>query len=56
MNRGLLVGLVAGLFAVPAWAAKPDPKAFGWYVDYAQAKAEAKRSGKPLLVVFRCEP
>jgi hypothetical protein len=27
-----------------------------WYTDYPTAKAEAKRTNKPLLVVFRCEP
>ncbi len=34
----------------------PELKKFGWHTDYATAKAEAKRSGKPLMVVFRCEP
>jgi hypothetical protein len=38
-----------------AYSAPPDPKKLGWYSDYAAAKAEAQRSGKPLLVVFRCE-
>ena len=27
-----------------------------WHKDYVTAKAEAKRTGKPLFVVFRCEP
>ena len=31
-------------------------KAPGWHTDYATAKAEAKRTGKPLFVTFRCEP
>jgi hypothetical protein len=35
---------------------KPDPARFGWYTDYAAAKAEARRTGKPILLVFRCEP
>ena len=28
----------------------------GWLGDYSAAKAEAKRTGKPMFVVFRCEP
>jgi hypothetical protein len=36
-------------------AAPPDPKKTGWFLDFAQAKAEANRTGKPLLVVLRCE-
>jgi hypothetical protein len=35
---------------------KPDPAKFGWHTDYAAAKAEARRTGKPILLVFRCEP
>jgi len=27
-----------------------------WHTDYARAKAEAKRTGKLLFVVFRCQP
>lgn len=35
---------------------KPDPAKFGWFTDYNAAKAEAKRTGKPIFLVFRCEP
>ena len=35
---------------------KVDAKKYGWRTDYAAANAEAKRTGKPMLVVFRCEP
>jgi hypothetical protein len=28
----------------------------GWLTDYAAAKATARQSGKPLMVVFRCQP
>ena len=27
-----------------------------WFESYTQAKNEAQRTGKPLLVEFRCEP
>ena len=36
--------------------AKPDPKQHGWFTDYAAAKAEAKKTGKPMMLVFRCDP
>ncbi len=44
------------LTSLSADAAKVDPTKYGWFTDYAQAKAEAKRTGKPMLLVFRCEP
>ena len=28
----------------------------GWMTDYQTAKAEAKRTGKPIFLVFRCDP
>jgi hypothetical protein len=48
--------LVAVALAIPAAAANPDPAKTGWLADYAAAKAAAKRSGKPIFLVFRCEP
>ena len=53
MRSAVLVSL---LIAAPAFAQKSNSKATGWHTDYAAARAEAKRSGKPLFVVFRCEP
>ena len=44
------------LLAAPAVAQRGAPKAAGWHTDYAAARAEARRTGKPLFVVFRCEP
>lgn len=48
--------LVSLLLTVPAFAQRNNPKATGWHTDYAAARAEAKRTGKPLFVAFRCEP
>ncbi|MCC6420393.1 MAG: hypothetical protein IT429_19325 [Gemmataceae bacterium] len=31
-------------------------RAKGWFTSYAAARAAAQKSGKPLLVVFRCQP
>lgn len=44
------------LCASSAVAQRVNPKATGWHTDYAAARAEAKRTGKPLFVAFRCEP
>ncbi len=47
------------LLLAPALSSAQSPKGgnkFGWYGDYAAAKAEAKRTGKPIFLVFRCEP
>ena len=38
------------LFTPPALAQR------AWHTDYAAAKAEAARTGKPLFVTFRCDP
>ena len=54
--RPTLAGLALVLLPTAAPSADPDPKKFGWHTDYAAAQAEAKRTGKPMLVVFRCEP
>ena len=37
-------------------SAKNSANKFGWYSDYNAAKAEAKRTGKPILLIFRCDP
>jgi hypothetical protein len=58
MHR-VIAGLVVLLAAGSAGAQPPrkaDPAKFGWHTDYAAAKAEAKRTGKPIFLVFRCEP
>jgi hypothetical protein len=43
-------------FALLLTAAKPSPEQFGWLTDYAAAKAAAAKSGKPILLVYRCDP
>lgn len=54
-----LAGLALLLFPAAAAAQprpRPDPAKFGWHTDYDAARAEAKRAGKPIFLVFRCEP
>ena len=53
MRAAVVVSLVV---VSAAFAQKGNPKANGWHTDYATARAEAKRAGKPLFVTFRCEP
>jgi hypothetical protein len=50
--------LPALLLTPLAAAAEPkvEAKKHGWHTDYAAARAEAKRTGKPIFLVFRCEP
>lgn len=38
------------------WAQKGGKTRQGWLADYATARELARKSHKPLLVVFRCEP
>ena len=46
--------LCAGLVAVRPAAAQSDE--ISWFDNYAEAREEAKRTGKPILLEFRCEP
>ncbi len=55
---GSTIGLILLAFGskaagqLPAQAAKQT----GWFTDYEAARAAARSSGKPLFVVFRCQP
>ncbi len=51
----MLLPLLVGLTTFTA-AQKPDPRQFGWHTDYAAARAEARKTGKPIMLVFRCDP
>ena len=55
MSRLIVTALALLLWTNVAFSAPPDAKKYGWYSDYAAAKTEAKRTGKPMLVVLRCE-
>ncbi len=62
MPRILFVSIAAVLMSTAdgqvaqAQAGKSGANKFGWYSDYKVALAEAKRTGKPIFLVFRCEP
>jgi hypothetical protein len=46
--------LLSGDSGQEAAGGSPNPP--GWDTDYEKAKAVARQSGKPLFVVFRCQP
>ena len=60
MPRFGLPALALVLALLPANASAQSATAVaktkGWYADYAAARAEAKRTGRPMFLVFRCEP
>ena len=57
MHRVLAASVVLLFSGVAdAQPRKTDATKFGWRTDYAAARAEAKRTGKPIFLVFRCEP
>lgn len=56
MKRWLLIGalgvLCAGVLDVTA---QPPAKRGTWHSNYETARVAARQSGKPMMVVFRCE-
>jgi hypothetical protein len=64
MNRGLLSLLIFGLFLVsdtplhaqPRDRGDADAAKYGWISNLDEGIAQAAKSGKPLMVVFRCVP
>jgi hypothetical protein len=50
------VALLGACALIVTTAAAQEAKRPRWHRDYAAARAEARRTGKPLFVVFRCEP
>jgi hypothetical protein len=54
-----LLGAAAGLcFLLTAGRAEAGPPQQGgspWLTDYEQARAAARKSDRPIFVVFRCE-
>lgn len=62
--RSLTVGLIAltlsGLYPTSVSAQKgkfrDDAERYGWTDDLPAAMKEAKRTGKPVIVILRCIP
>ena len=64
MRSGLIAMVLGGsLFGMagPAWAQKgkrgeQDAVNNGWLFSLSEAKAQAKKTGKPIMAVVRCVP
>jgi hypothetical protein len=60
MTRGYL--LAVGVLGWSLSTAQAQPrveaalKANGWHTNYASARTAARANGKPMFVVFRCQP
>jgi hypothetical protein len=54
----LFAALATSVFAQrrPAVVNEPEAAQNGWLSSLDEAKREAARNGKPLMVVFRCVP
>jgi hypothetical protein len=52
----LALGAVTLAEATAAPPLSPVANNQGWFTSYEAARAAARQSGKPLFVVFRCEP
>jgi len=48
--------LVPLLVVVTVGPARSEPATLGWSTNLAEARARAAKSGKPMLVMFRCVP
>ncbi len=60
MHLRITLALAAGLlYAGSASAQSQSMKLanqYRWMTDYYSAKAESQRTGKPMMIVFRCDP
>jgi hypothetical protein len=52
---GLTLATSAGALAQNSPASKVAPQK-GWLTDFSAAKALSAKTGKPMFVVFRCDP
>ena len=53
--RALFLGTLLTLAALPL-AAQSDDDSLTWLDDYQEALKEARDTGKPILLEYRCEP
>ena len=54
MFRSFLLAIL--FLSLPSLVSAQPSKSGSWITDYAKGLAEAKKSGKPIFLVFRCEP
>lgn len=51
-----LLGIAAGMDGPARGQEMRDPQYPRWFANYEAARAEARRSGRPMFLVFRCVP
>ena len=61
MKCGIAVVLALGVFAgsngpLPAQGRDANAGKYGWLSSLEEGKAQARKTGKPLMVVIRCVP
>lgn len=59
MKFSVVIGTFAALLTAAGfrvWAQEGLESELSWHTDYQEALAEAKRTGKPLFLEFRCVP
>jgi hypothetical protein len=64
MNSRFVFALAFGFVALcdmpapaqPGRRGEPQPSRYGWLPSLEQGEAQARRNGKPLMVVVRCVP
>ena len=53
---GLVVLCDASVLAQPGRRGEPQAFRYGWLPSLEQGEAQARKNGKPLMVVVRCVP
>ena len=53
--RALFLPAILALAALPL-AAQQDDDSLTWFDNYQEALKEAKATGKPIFLEYRCEP
>ncbi len=61
MQNRLIAVVLLAIFAltgktISAQQGNHQATRFGWMTDYQAARTLARKTGKPLMVVFRCVP
>jgi hypothetical protein len=55
-NQWMRSAILAGLASISATPLLAQGEALPWLGDYKDAIEEAKRTGKPIFLEYRCEP
>jgi hypothetical protein len=56
LSLGILALSGSPVLAQPKGFGDPLTSRYGWLFSLEEGKAQARKSGKPLMVVLRCQP